>query len=278
MNNDTAQVALRVRAGAPPARVMSALTSPDAMTVWLAEHAAVSLPERYQFWGRYTPYGRQPAQQIVEVGADRLRYRWPLAGVETEVDIVVAAADDGSVVTLRHTGDGEAADALGRLQTFWAATLANLVDYVEEREVVGLTDLTSPALRAHTTIRATPDEVFASLVDPDKVTAWFGFPTTITPEVGGEYGYGTITALTPGRQLSVSYGPMGVATWELEGSGGETRIVLTQSGFDPDEPPYEAWLGALSGLAELRRFHEITPWQPIWLENVPLETGEEAAP
>lgn len=276
MNQETAELTLRVHAGAPPAQVMEALTTPEAMTVWLAEHAEVSLPAVYRFWGRYTPYGREPAQEVLAAGPETLRYRWTLAGAETEVDLTVSAAGDGTTVALRHTGGPEAAPVIAEIQTFWAATLANLVDYVEERAVLGLTDLTSPTLRAETTIRATPEEVFASLVDPDKVTAWFGFPTAIHPEIGGEYGYGTITALTPNRQLSVSYGPMGVATWELDGSDGETRLVFSQSGFEPGQPPYEAWLGAISGLAELRRFHEVVPWKPIWLDEAePLPAGQE---
>jgi hypothetical protein len=38
---------------------------------------------------------------------------------------------------------------------------------------------------------------------------------------------------------------------------------LVQSGFDAGQPPYAAWGGFLSGIAELRRYHEIPDWQPI---------------
>ncbi|GAB2616435.1 SRPBCC family protein [Pseudactinotalea suaedae] len=257
---------LRVRAGTDPGRAMHALTDPDEMSVWLAEHAEVSLPDHYRFWGRYTPGGAAPAQTLVEATSDRLRYTWMLDDVATEVDITLERVADGTLITLRQTGaDPMAAGSLGLLQTFWAATLANLVDLLEERQGLALTDLTSPQLGAETTIDAAPSAVFSSLVEAEMVTAWFGFPTVITPEVGGRYGYGTITELVEDQRLSVDYGPMGVASWELEGSGGKTRIVMTQSGFDTDQPPYAAWLGALSGLAELRRFHELASWQPIWV-------------
>lgn len=268
MNEQTSPLILRVRAGVPPACIMDALTTPAAMTVWLAEHAEVSLPERYQFWGRYTPDGAKPTQRLVEAASDRLHFTWTLDGTETDVDISVAAVDDGTVVTVQHTGaDPAAPGALGQIQTFWAATLANLVDYAEDRDVLTLTDLTSPTLRNETTVDAPVEAVFASLIDPEKVSAWFGFPTEIDPEIGGQYGFGSIAELEGDRLLSVDYGPMGVATWELEGSEGKTRIVLSQSGFDPGQPPYTAWLGAVSGLAELRRFHEIAAWQPIWVHD-----------
>ena len=39
-----------------------------------------------------------------------------------------------------------------------------------------------------------------------------------------------------------------------------------QSGFDGKRPPYGAWMGWLSGFAELRRFHELADWRPRWLE------------
>lgn len=259
---------LRIRAAASTARVMRALTDPGEMTVWLAEHADVVLPERYRFWGRYTPEGQSPSQTLVEATPDRLHYTWALDGVETDVQFALTEDDAGTLVTLRHTGaDPMLPGSLGMLQTFWAAVLANLVDLVEDRTALSLTDLTAPELRAETTIDASVSEVFASLIDADKVSAWFGFPTDITPEIGGQHGFGTITELDEGQRLSVDYGPMGISTWELEGSGRKTRIVMTQSGFDPDQTPYTAWLGILSGLAELRRFHELSDWQPIWVNS-----------
>ncbi|HKQ41455.1 MAG TPA: SRPBCC domain-containing protein, partial [Pseudonocardia sp.] len=55
---------LRVRAVVPaaPKVVHEALTDPAALRVWLAEHAEVDLPDRYEFWGRYTPDGAAPHQ------------------------------------------------------------------------------------------------------------------------------------------------------------------------------------------------------------------------
>lgn len=40
---------------AQPETVYAALTDAAALRVWLAEHAEVELPDRYEFWGRHTP-------------------------------------------------------------------------------------------------------------------------------------------------------------------------------------------------------------------------------
>jgi hypothetical protein len=56
-------------------------------------------------------------------------------------------------------------------------------------------------------------------------------------------------------------------TWKLEDSAGKTKLSFVQSGFDTANPPYGAWTGWLSGLAELRRYHELADWRPIWLHD-----------
>ena len=50
---------------APPEAVYAALTDAAALRVWLAEHAEVALPDRYEFWGRYTPDGAEPHQRLL---------------------------------------------------------------------------------------------------------------------------------------------------------------------------------------------------------------------
>ncbi len=44
-----------------------ALTDATALRTWLAEYAEVDLPERYEFWGRYTPEGDVPHQRPLHV-------------------------------------------------------------------------------------------------------------------------------------------------------------------------------------------------------------------
>ena len=74
-----------------------------------------------------------------------------------------------------------------------------------------------------------------------------------------------IVDIQPGRSMSVDWGDM-VQSWELADSAGRTRLTFVHSGFDETRPPYDGWLGALAGLAELRRYHEIKNWRTMWVE------------
>src|SRR5215813_4149423 len=94
---------MRVRVDAPPDTVRSALTDADTLTEWFAESADVDLDGgRYQFWGRYTPHGDSPRQQLTS--ADPLRFSWELGGSASTVGIDVSADDAGSVVSVVHEG------------------------------------------------------------------------------------------------------------------------------------------------------------------------------
>ncbi|MGC4853102.1 helix-turn-helix domain-containing protein [Micromonospora sp. DT4] len=88
-----------------------------------------------------------------------------------------------------------------------------------------------------------------------------------TPQRVYYHGYAAkIVDLEPGRRMSVDWGPPGVTSWELAESGGRTTLTFVQSGFDDTNPPYAAWSGSVAGLSELRRFHEMPAWQPIWVD------------
>jgi hypothetical protein len=54
------------------------------------------------------------------------------------------------------------------LATFWLLALANLVDHVEGREPTPRCDFASGELRAGMTIAAPPEDVYRSLVDPER--------------------------------------------------------------------------------------------------------------
>ena len=128
---------LRLRAvvPVPPETVYEALTDPAALRVWLAEHADVELPGRYEFWGRFTPDGAEPHQRVLHVDERTIRFAWTVEGVETTTQFEVAADEDGTLITLSQTDlpsfDDILADkagARGALQTFWTLAIANLAD------------------------------------------------------------------------------------------------------------------------------------------------------
>jgi uncharacterized protein YndB with AHSA1/START domain len=283
---------LRARAAAPIKDVRRALTDAAALRVWLAEHAEVDLPHRYEFWGRHTPEGDAPHQRLLHADDHTLRLSWLLDGEDTTTEIRLdEQTTDSTIITLSQTHFDfqdviTGASIRGVLQTFWALAVANLVDYVEGRRPTTRVDFTSPQFREEILIAAPVDVVYDSLISSEKASEWFGYPVDIEPFVGGRFAMGgfdnnpqpaKILELDPDRRMSVDWGPSGVTTWELEGSGGQTRLTFVQSGFDTHNPPYAAWTGTLSGIAELRRYHELADWHPIWLPDNTAGTPETAA-
>jgi uncharacterized protein YndB with AHSA1/START domain len=280
----TAPMRLRARATAPAKEVHQALTDPAAMRVWLAEHAEVE-PGRYVFWGRYTPEGDAPRQRLLHLDDRTLRFEWTLDGEETTVELSLAeAGDDGStIITLEQTNLPNMQESISGsgsrhvMNTFWSMAIANLVDHVEGREITMLCDFTDPQLRQEVLIDAPRSEVYQSLIDSAKFRRWFGANVDIEPFVGGRFSMGgfeldpvgaKILELEPDRKCVISWSEQMSASWELEDSGGKTRLTFVQSGFG--DADYGAWLGWMSGVAELRRFHELEDWRPIWV-SVELE-------
>jgi uncharacterized protein YndB with AHSA1/START domain len=270
---------LRARVSASVADTWHALTDAAALRTWLAESADVALPDRYEFWGRYTPEGDKPHQRLLHADGNTLRYGWMLDGLETTTEIRLDENGGGStIVTISQDGFSFAeamsgSTVRGVLQTFWSLSVANLAAYLAGEPLTPKCDFTSGDLRGEILIDASADAVYESLTDSEQVSRWFGYPVGIEPYVGGRFAMGGFDAghaakvvdVDPGRKMSVDWGPQGVTTWELESSGGKTRLTFVQSGFSTPEPPYGAWTGWLGGLSELRRFHEVPDWRPIWV-------------
>ncbi|MFJ6195372.1 SRPBCC family protein [Micromonospora sp. NPDC092111] len=286
----TEPLTIGARLAAPVEAVWRALTDPAELRVWLTEHAEVELPDRYEFWGRHTPEGDAPHQRLLSADDHTLRVAWLLDGVETTSEIRLSPEGaDSTLLTLSqsHFDFAEAMDGSsirGVLQTWWSLSIANLAARLEDRPLLPRTDFTSADLRGELTIAASMDKVWQSLTDSAQASAWFGYPIGIEPWVGGRYAMGGFDAgyaakvidLEPGRKMSVDWGPTGISTWELAESGGSTKLTFVQSGFDESHPPYAAWSGSVAGLAELRRFHEMDDWKPIWVAEE-IRTGAPSA-
>ncbi|MEV7550327.1 SRPBCC domain-containing protein [Amycolatopsis sp. NPDC089917] len=279
----------QVRVRAPIDEVWQALLDPGALRAWLSEYAEVDLPSRYEFWGRYTPDGDVPRQRLLVAEDHVLRFAWTVTGTETVVEFKLEEDGDATSLSFSQSGlpdyDAMLADPdspLGMLYTFWALSVANLVDHVEGRPLTARCDLTSPLMSEEVRIDAPRGEVYGSIADPAVFTRWFGARIDAEPHVGGRWAMGSlekdpdpakILDLVPDSKMSLAYQDGVVATWELEDSDGGTKLTFVQSGFSEEKPPYGSWMGWLSGLAELRRFHEIDTWLPLWadvhLEGMP---------
>ena len=273
---------LRLRAvlPAPLKIVYEALTDPAALRVWLAEHADVELPGKYEFWGRYTPDGAEPHQRVLHVDEHTLRFAWILDGVETTTEFQLAEDEGGTLVTLSQTDLPSFEDVLadkagprGALQPFWGLAIANLADYLAGRPQTPKCDFTSTEMRAEVVIDATPEAVFDSMTQADQFLRWFGANVDIEPYLGGRFAMGgfeldpggaKFVEFEPGHKATLQFADGIASSWELDGSDGKTRLTLVQSGFDPTNPPYPGWAGWLGGVAELRRYHELPSWRSIW--------------
>ena len=272
---------------APPEAVYAALTDAAALRVWLAEHAEVALPDRYEFWGRYTPDGAEPRQRVLHAGERTLRFAWTVDGVETTVELTLTETEDehadagaGTLLTLTQSDLPSFAEVLadtagprGELQTFWTLALENLSDYLSGRELTPKCDYTSPQLAASVVIDAAPEAVFDSLTQSEQYGKWSGAKVDIEPYVGGRFAMGgfeldpggiKFVEFEPGRKATLQFADGLTASWELDASEGRTRLTFVQSGFDLDNPPYPGWAGWLAGVAELRRYHEVPRWRTIW--------------
>ena len=269
---------------APPEAVHTALTDAAALRVWLAEHAEVALPDRYEFWGRYTPDGAEPHQRVLHADERTLRLAWTVDGVETTVEITLTENEPdherGTLLTLTQSDLPTFAEVLsdkagprGELQTFWSLAIENLSDYLSGRELTPRCDYTSPELRASLVIDAAPEAVFDSLTQPEHFRKWFGANVDIEPHVGGRFAMGgfeldpggaKFVEFEPGRKATLRFADGQTTSWELDGSDGKTRLTVVESGFDVDNPPYPGWAGWLTGVAELRRYHEVPRWRTIW--------------
>jgi len=278
----SAPMKLLARVRVPVKEVHRAMTDAAALRTWLAEHAEVDLPDRYEFWGRHTPEGDAPHQRPLHVDEGTVRFSWLLGGEDTTVEITWAPeGPDSTVITVSQTHTPDWAEliagtsVLGVLHTYWSLAIANLVDYLEGRPLNPMCDFTSPEMRAEVLIDASPQAVYDSMMDPEQFSRWFGANVGIEPHVGGRFAMGgfeldpspaKIVELEPGHKMSMRWDHGMVAGWELTDSAGKTRLTFVQSGFDATNPPYDAWMGWLSGVAELRRYHELSDWRPIWLQ------------
>lgn len=270
---------LRARVDAPADTVWRALTDADALRTWLAEHAEVDLAAgRYAFWGRSTPDGAEPRQRLLHADSSTIRLGWTPHGRDTTVELRVLDSGDGTIVEVAQSGVLDWADAVAEqqglavLNTFWGLAIGNLVEYLEGRGLTPKPDYTGDEQRLEIDLAAPAADVYHSLMDPATFSRWFGAVIDVEPRVGGRWAMGgfdvpgdaaRILELEPARRVSMEWPDGMVSTWELDGSEGRTRLTFTQSGFD--DPPHAGWTGWLGGVVELRRFHEVPDWRPLWV-------------
>ena len=273
-------IVLRQYVAADAGKTWAALTDATALATWLSEHAEVALGEgQYAFWGRFSPGGDETRQRLLETDAPRgLRFGWPLGAYEGEVEIELEPEEDGTRVTLTHRDAPPRAETEIYLRDWWQLSLENLANFVEGRSLASRVDFTSLHGRDagyELEIAATPEEVFAALIEPEQLERWFATNATIEPEVGGRYDLGwgigptRILELIPNERLTHDWAtsddePPMVVRWELEGSGGRTHLTVVQSGFSSEAHAAGWSVGLASRVASLKRMLEVgVDWRPV---------------
>ena len=82
-----------------PARVFAALTTPEPLTRWFADHVQVELREggAFRFWGRHsygTPSGAAATQRVTRLEPPTvLAFSWQFEGVPSEVTLTATPAE-----------------------------------------------------------------------------------------------------------------------------------------------------------------------------------------
>lgn len=131
-------------------------------------------------------------------------------------------------------------------------------------------------------IRATPEQVFDYLVDPDKLVRWMGTVARIDPRPGGEFWLDvTGDAIARGAYITVDRPHRVVFSWGWEGSddvppgsstvaveltadGDETVVELVHSGLPggQDDEHRKGWTYFVARLVRAAEGAELEPQDP----------------
>lgn len=212
----------RWQLAATPDAVFRALTAPDALRHWFAEHvdvgSAVGAP--FRFWGRHsleTPTAADATQRIITWEPDRaLAFTWSIRTVPTAVHLTLGPGkkDGATTLQLRHVVQGTLGVPRQRelLDDHWRFVVGNLMAELSgEADGIVLPDFTdpSPEVRKQLVINAPRATVFRTLIEPELVNQWCGSTNAvIDARPGGQYAFGW--------------------SYEIDGrtvSGGPTRII-----------------------------------------------------
>jgi uncharacterized protein YndB with AHSA1/START domain len=263
----------------PAAEVFRLLTTTGELTQWFAEQAAVDLEKGvYGFWGRHSPGVPQKAAQQLRSYEDgrSLSYDWHVNGNDTEVEFELEDAPGGCIVRLTTHGNREWEAGHGSMTDFWVAALDNLRLHAMGHTGLLLCDYThvQGTVACSVDIAAGSAEVWRGLTDPAQLDRYFASAAEVQLSPGGVFSYGweaggpqRVLSVEPGSSLTVSWiwGGEGESQvrWQLEDSGGRTRLNLVHSGFgDRKSQDYQA--GWTSFLVSLKAMLELgSDWSKV---------------
>ncbi|HSR49184.1 MAG TPA: SRPBCC family protein [Acidobacteriota bacterium] len=272
------EIALEIELDARPEETYQALTDGGRLKAWLADQAEVDLDEgRYGFWGRFVPDSPdEPRQSLRRFVPQRLlEYDWNLEGGLSRVRLELEAAGTGSILRL-HQDSPETADGEASLADYWSLSFENLRRHLESGGPPVLCDFSVAArgqVGCSVEIKARRQAVYQALIDPAQLNRYIAAEAEVEPRSGGVYSFGwkgggpvKILDLEADRKLSYSWNYHDddtVVQWELEDSGGGTRLTVVHSGFADDRELKGYTCGWLNFMNRIKSLSEAgSNWQP----------------
>ena len=267
-------------------RLFELLIDPKPLSIWFAENTEISVEEdRYNFWGKHTPDNpaeKEGRHKITAFEQDSmLSYEWKLRGAYTLVEYRITPWDEGCVFHLRHSGLPEPHPNKASIGDFWTHVLEGLRSWIENGrsyDLMNYGEIPRGDVKLAIDIDARPEEVFAALTDPVQLDRWIATTAKVDPRPGGEISYGwgggpvKILDIEPGKKLSYTWQwenePESMTTWELEGSGGGTRVTVVQSGFAADRDSgdyYSGWCKYINRLKSM--LEQGSDWKKVKVES-----------
>ena len=278
----TLRIQVKIRASLEA--IYQALTTPSALTAWLAESAEVDLSAgKFLFWGKYTP--ANPSQNsshmtLIDHKVDRLlKFTWKIADNPTTVTIKLRAFDNETtaLTVIQERGSQlHHQEHTYTLEDFWFLHLENLRRYLDGKPSEARVDFSQPMngnIRHVLDSTATPEQIYDVLTNPRLVERWIASEANVDLKKGGDYdlGWGVdgikIVDFDENRKFSISWSEgeddLTTVTWQLEASHGKTHITFTHSGFDDDHRNDGIWTGWMNFLNWIRSVAEYgIEWQP----------------
>ncbi len=271
-----------------PTRVWKALTREEELTSWWCERAHVDLRVggQYRFEGANV-YGCATSNEAAEADSpsasheitelipdERLRFRWPLLGVETVVTYELTNLLELTELRVTQTADevpGGWPHSADRPNWWWIA-LPALRTYLENGKVALRMDYTSTeherTARFVTDVTTFPWVIWSKLTRAEELAKWWGRRVEIELVPDGTFTLGLedegpakLLALEDGRRLVHDWlwsdQSRSKVEWMIEETDSATRITLTDHGpWDPTAHLDERRIYWASTLLHLKQMSE----------------------
>jgi uncharacterized protein YndB with AHSA1/START domain len=249
---------LVLRSEAPATDIYDALTNPLKLAIWFCNKADIKLKVRgpVSMEGENCAASSFPEKAIKGTILDldpnrRIKYTWPISGVNSEVVWEVYDKGRHCNVVLTHARVPEKSFMMDA----WIIYLYNLQAFLKTGRPIYRFDykrIDKSTIKREVFIERLPPIIWQALISQAALRVWFAKDAEVEPAVGGKYlsgwkskdgepaGPTEIVEMIENRKLVYGWkfpgeGKSGdLVSWELTRIGEKTRVNLKHSGFDPE--------------------------------------------